>query len=1251
MLILDKNLDEKPYEQGGSVRFDKRNIGWKPLKYMYVGEAELRAMCGEYKEGSLRKTPKEKLYINPKVAYHVSDHMIASNIPYNWIDEKKDLYGIVSRLSTQSPVDNLLWDYLFFTDSSVFRPSAITFEKSQRNVIGTAIKPSYTTHVKGTKAYYDFWEQEFNRITEGYEPIVDGKPCGVRISGEFYFYLNYTRIEKIIRDETGAEKSINGFPDFLVMDYYYYKELEARENPQRFGLHSTYKKSLVVAKSRRKGLTLKAAAGCVWIIAFNNNVRVGIASEANSNDETDAVKCAKKVIPIIDWISNHTPFGRTEIGKPQENGGWKHQVTKHTKSQFSLTLGIFNTRTGEKRGRQSTVFTMTTSKDDSASGEGISRLYFEEAGKIHNLNKSWVFARETLKAGSLFRGIAIIFGCVTKNMKVWTPEGKLISVKEIKANNKLLGYNGDNVIVEEAVYIQPPAKKECYRITTDKQNIIECSDDHPIMWSHRNYRYHNREIKNGKRIELGTIKKAAFQEAEYIKVGDQIAVADIIDIFGKKQMWNPRLIGLLIGDGSYGFDKTPVLANCDDDVNLYVESNFDTVIEKFYKTKDNKDYKELRIRGITKNLRDLGIYGQSKCNKKLPEDIHMYNKESICELLGGFYDADGTISCYENKKGNTFGSITLTSACENLLKEVKNVFLKLGVHGTIITVSPDINKNKRIKDRSYCYRFVISDILSINRFYNNITLFCKNKHDNLEKLYLSRKYKHTKTVMVHSKGSRNKAKLEELSNIRFETVKKIEKIGLQKIYNIGAGETHTYLANNFITHNTGGEMVSSSGKDGSSRAFRDLFYNPAAGELGGYMNIYEYREEKKEAGYFICDMWSNFGSYIIYEGERILGLDEQGNALFWVAELSLNQERLQKQNGPRENYNKFLTQRCKTPSEAFLVGEGSVFNVTDLLIRRNEIKTSRGGFDKLRTAGELYESSDGTVGFKPDIEGLFTPITSFSYDRSNREGCLLIYEHPRGVYGSIPEDAYIITVDTIGKDTDGGESLNAVIVLKTPKYSGYIGKEKIVATYFGRRKVKPLSNLHTLLYKLSKYYNAQITFENDQDGGVLNYFASRNMLNRLMPSPMMVTKKHIPTSKTLLREFGHSMSSDRHKSFGEQYTNEWLDYRHGGNMAVDSNDNAVRQEGIRNLDLLEDEFIIESLINYNRKGNYDAVLALMGGIIQFQERFLDQDFKNDPKDYSDKMTDQLMEYYFERFKDTYGYQEWKSNVYSYKFNK
>ena len=803
---------------------------------MYKSKSELKKLQKDYDDGNLTPTPKENLIINPSLAYLVTDDDIKLSIPdSSTLKRLEPIYGKLGDFSTKStPVSNLLWDYLFFVDSSLFSPTGNIFMKSVEATKGTKIKPSYTRHPPKTRAYDKFWETEFIRITKGYEPEIDGKPCGLRISGEFYFYLNYGWMQKVEFNEKGeVVRDMSGMPDFLSMDYYYYKELEARENPALYGLPIDYKQSMSVTKSRRKGFSYKAGAGAVWCTAFRNKAKVLIASDTGK----DATLCFQKALDIIDHISNFTPFGRKNPGLPKYNGGWKHITMSKTKDGGHFTFGLLSTRTGIRAGRQSEIATASLfNKPDAASGEGLTRLYIEEAGKISNLSDAWTFSLESMRVGSVYRsGIAIIFG-------------------------------------------------------------------------------------------------------------------------------------------------------------------------------------------------------------------------------------------------------------------------------------------------------------------------------------------------------------------------------------------------------TGGSMVADNGKKGSSQDFSNIHDRPDTVGVASYKNIYDYKPTQRKCGYFVSDMWANFGSHVVIDGKTYFGLDLQGNAIFWVAEMALNKERLGKKPplGKKKAYDKFLTQRCKTPSEAFLITTGSRFQTEDLVERRVKVAMSRGGFESLRMPGELVEV-DNRIEFipKPHIEPLLNTT-----NEADREGCFLRYEAPQKISGVIPDDAYIISVDPIGQNTSGG-SLTAIIVFKTNKYEPWIGPEKIVGIYFGRKKINPQGYVHRLLMKLSKYYNAKISVENDRDGGIPQYFIRKGEAARLMGPPVTTMEKIIPGSKTTRRSYGHSMGSVRHKQIGEDLLYEWLDLR-GTNLTYYDDESGERQveTGLRNLDRLEDQLLIEQLINYERGGNYDLVMAMMGIVLQLKEWYDPED--TDPYD-ENSISDQLLEWKLSKY--------------------
>jgi hypothetical protein len=787
---------------------------------MYKSIQEINELQAKYNSNTLDPTKKENLVINPKIAYAVSNSEIRNSIPEDKLKSIENIYGKVNNFSMNDPVSNLNWDFLYFVNSSYFRPAAIAFEKSMKMTKGTKIKPSYTKLIKGTKAWKDFWDEEAKRIIQGYEPIIDGKPCGIRIPGEFYFYLNYGWIKKVeLSDEGEVISDTSGLPNFLSMDYYYFRELEARENPKIYGLDRDFKQALSVTKSRRKGFSYKAAAGAVWITAFRNKAKVMIASITGS----DATLCFEKAIDMIDHLTKFTPFGRKDPGLPKFNGGWKHETMSLTRDSGHFTFGLFNTRTGQKEGRQSQIVTASLfNKPDAASGEGLSRLYFEESGKINNLSDAWTFARESMRVGSVYRdGIAVLFG-------------------------------------------------------------------------------------------------------------------------------------------------------------------------------------------------------------------------------------------------------------------------------------------------------------------------------------------------------------------------------------------------------TGGSMVSDNGNKGSSRDFSNIHNSPEAFGIAQYDNIYDYRMTDRKCGYFVSDMWYNPGSQVIIDGKTYYGLDRNGNAYFWVAELALNKERISKKPplGKKKDYDKFLTQRCKTPSEAFLITTGSRFQTEDLVERQNQIMVSRLGFAGLRMPGELIEKA-GIVSFVPKPE--LDPVVTTSFTENEKEGCLIRYETPHKVNGVIPEDAYIISVDPIGQNTTSGKSMTAIIVFKTNRYAHMMGDEKIVATYYGRKKINPQDYVHRLLYKLSKYYNAKITFENDRDGGILQYFLRKGELHRLMSPPILTMEKFLPGTKTNLRKFGHSMATSRHKQIGEDLLYEWLDRKGSDQIYFDTNDGEkIKIEGLKNSERLEDQLLIEQLINYSRSGNYDMAMAMMGIIVQLKEWYdpVDEEFSS-----------------------------------------
>src|SRR5690606_13830894 len=196
---------------------------------------------------------------------------------------------------------------------------------------------------------------------------------------------------------------------------------------------------------------------------------------------------------------------------------------------------------------------------DKARGVRGAFMHYEEDGLFPNLEKAWNVNRKAFEDGGVASGYMLsggTGGCLTADNRVHTASGDFISVKELKLGDKILGYNRNTgkTSIEDITYIQPYSEKECLKITTNTGRTIECSEDHPIYSLIKRKRTHN---------------VFDFVEASLLKENSKICVPDIINIFGKETIKYPRLIGLLIGDGSYGYNQTTSFHTDDDNIKKY----------------------------------------------------------------------------------------------------------------------------------------------------------------------------------------------------------------------------------------------------------------------------------------------------------------------------------------------------------------------------------------------------------------------------------------------------------------------------------------------------------------------------------------------------------------------------------------------------------------------------------------------------------------------------------------------------------
>ena len=380
--------------------------------------------------------------------------------------------------------------------------------------------------------------------------------------------------------------------------------------------------------------------------------------------------------------------------------------------------------------------------------------------------------------------------------------------------------------------------------------------------------------------------------------------------------------------------------------------------------------------------------------------------------------------------------------------------------------------------------------------------------------------------------------------------------------------------------------------EGGTADYADMHKNPYIYGFLPFQNIWDEDAEDTESGYFHpIDL--NLPGYYDSQGNsdrqtaRKAELDARKNLLDRGATSSDIQGRMQ--------------ERPLGPREAF--GNVSFNNFPTLEIQKQfDICLNKGLHKSQGQPVKMwYSSKEKRVKAEPILDGSDNTIYRYKPDNLSLGGCPVIYEQP---IKDPPRNSYKIGYDPYRQDE--GTSLSSVIVYK-PVIKGERTKNIIVAEYVGRPQE---ADDVTYIAKLfSEYYNTQIMFENEVTH-VRDYFKNRKELHYLAEQPDTVIQKSTKRSK-VSRVYGCHMNTTM-KDAGEKYIKSWLlstiDYDEHGNK-------------IRALDKIYSVGLLEELLKYDRKGNFDRIMALMQ--VMFQDKEEEYGTKHQKEDNANKKLERL----------------------------
>lgn len=366
------------------------------------------------------------------------------------------------------------------------------------------------------------------------------------------------------------------------------------------------------------------------------------------------------------------------------------------------------------------------------------------------------------------------------------------------------------------------------------------------------------------------------------------------------------------------------------------------------------------------------------------------------------------------------------------------------------------------------------------------------------------------------------------------------------------------------------------GTEGSDfEGAEELFYNAEENYCIRINNKWDDGAEGTWCGYFV-PVYMNLPGF----------MDDQGNSLIDKAiEYELKQREIKKKSKKSNSYTQYIAELPFNPREAVLAFDTNLLPTQELLEQKNNVEVHKRWASG--TPGQLYESEEG-IKFKYDFN--LKPVYKFPHSKNDDvTGAVVIYEAPVKVAGNVPKDLYIICHDPYAHDeTTNSASLGSAYVIKRTNNFSSTLNECIVASYVARPATQDEYNRN--LFLLAQYYNAKIGFENDR-GDIVGYARRHRKLHYLQEQFTFDDKKELQ-GKTK-RAYGMNMTKER-KLQGEIYLRDWL-----------LSPIQVLEDGSKKLILhsINDPALLEELIKFNHKGNFDRAMSLIVGMYYRKELY------------------------------------------------
>jgi replicative DNA helicase len=409
--------------------------------------------------------------------------------------------------------------------------------------------------------------------------------------------------------------------------------------------------------------------------------------------------------------------------------------------------------------------------------------------------------------------------CVRADSLIDDPStGERLTIEETVKRRmpEVFGFSSDGLVETNQIsHWVDSGVKPCFKVTTRTGRSVEVTGHHPFL----------------------TVR--GWQPLHDMVVGDRIAVPRALPCFGRDRSWSlgqVRLLAYFIAEGGLT-SKTPGFTNTDpeilSDFQVQIAEHFPTLHVRRHAITYFPSGKKSKPNPLTGWLCDLGLMGKLAKQKRFPADVWKWDRERLAEFIKAVMSCDGTVYSMAG-----YPRIEFAVASEGLAQDMHHAFVRFGI----------VAKLWKKKDR--CWRVEITEPASVARYQRTIgwigeksrrfTSAMSPRRSNLGHLpreiwssvresannqgtnlinVARRAYEphaeqrgfnlHTSRGLTQTRLAAYADVLGDFdlrqvasSDIYWDEVVSIEATGEHQVYDLSVPETHNFIAQDILVHNT-----------------------------------------------------------------------------------------------------------------------------------------------------------------------------------------------------------------------------------------------------------------------------------------------------------------------------------------------------------------------------------------------------------------------------------------------------------------